>query len=103
MHTRNGMYIFLEEKIMRIYELPCLDRCKSFYNKAHVIERDDGSKELISYSTKVARIDANNKVYRLWDGYSMTTQRHINSFLNLFGHSELAGKAVWSNVPYCAA
>lgn len=32
---------------MITYELPCLDRCKSFYNKAHVIERDDGSKELI--------------------------------------------------------
>ena len=42
--------------------------------------------KLISYSTKVARIEVGQygrKLVRLWDGYSQTIMRHINKWLQL--------------------
>lgn len=66
------------------YELPCLDRRKSFYNKAKVRE-ENGNKELISYVTTVCSIDSNGGFHRLWDGYSATTMRHVNSFRMMNG------------------
>lgn len=78
---------------MREYELkPIYDR-KSFYGKATVIERDNGDIELRSYDTIVARI-RNGNFERLWDDYSATTMRHINSFLRTFG-IDGGGKAWW--------
>lgn len=65
------------------YELPCMDYHKSFYGKAHVIELANGTKYLESYETIVCKIE-NEKFYRLWSGYSATTQRHINSFSKMF-------------------
>ena len=39
---------------------------------------------LFSYSTKVAKLNLNDgKLVRLWDGYSQTTMRHINEWLQL--------------------
>lgn len=64
------------------YELTPTDSHKSFYGKATVIEKN-GVKTLISYSTLVAKIDKSGKIYRLWDGWSATTGRHIASFCGL--------------------
>ena len=75
------------------YELPCYDSRKSFYGKAHVLERD-GEKRLISYNTTVCKLDKNGRFVRLWGGYSATTMRHINSFL-MFTGTPGGGKNWW--------
>lgn len=68
----------------RVYDLNCYDSRKSFYGKAKVIERD-GEKLLQSYNTIVCKIDKDGNFVKLWDGYSYTTLRHINSFIQHFG------------------
>ena len=77
-----------------IFELECNDGRKSFYGKARVyFSKLHHECILISYNTAVMRYDMENqKVSRLWFGYSVTTQRHINAFLDLVGKSEFAGK-----------
>ena len=81
---------------MKIYDLPVMgyDRAKSFYGKAKVIEKDNGEKVLQSYNTEVCKISGNGEFVRLWDGYSVTTMRHVNSFLSFFGMSG-GGKSWW--------
>lgn len=80
---------------MKIYDLPVMDgRTKSFYGKAKVIEKDNGEKVLQSYNTEVCKIGSNGEFVRLWSGYSVTTMRHINSFLQLFDIAG-GGKAWW--------
>lgn len=69
---------------MRIFELPCLDSRKSFYGKAHVIEHDNGAKQLQSYNTIVAEIDTDGNYNRLWAGNTQTTNRHIKSFKKFY-------------------
>lgn len=81
---------------MRVFELKPIGGRKSFYGKAEVIEKDNGDIELKSYQTIVARI-RNGKFERLWSGYSATTMRHINDFLNTYGISG-GGKAWWVNL-----
>ena len=62
---------------------PEFDGRKSFYKKAHVIEREGGRVELQSYDTIVATIeDGKAKVHGF---YSPTTLRHIKEFLYQFG------------------
>lgn len=70
---------------MQIYELSArYDRRKSFYGKAHVIELDDGTKQLQSYNTIVCQVDNNGQYSRLWDGNTQTTNRHIREFQRQF-------------------
>lgn len=83
---------------MKQYELPCLDSRKSFYGKAHVIENEDGSKLLKSYSTIVCSIDASGTFRRHWGGESATTMRHVNSFLSLF-NMQGGGITWWREQP----
>lgn len=84
---------------MRIYELTPTgyDRAKSFYGKAKVIEKD-GETVLQSYDTEVCKINASGGFVRLWSGYSVTTMRHINSFIDMFG-IEGGGKKWWNALP----
>lgn len=84
---------------MRIYELVPIghDRAKSFYGKAKVIEKD-GETVLQSYDTEVCKINTNGEFVRLWSGYSVTTMRHINSFIGMFG-IEGGGKKWWDALP----
>lgn len=77
------------------YLIPNNNR-KSFYNKATVIEKDNGDIELKSYNTIVARI-SKGKFERLWNGYSQTTMNHINAFINLYGIFG-GGKAWWESL-----
>lgn len=81
---------------MKMFELPCFDGRKSFYGKAGVIESSNGSKYLRSYETIVASIDPHGKFRRHWRGQSMTTIRHINSFLEFYGVSG-GGLKWWNN------
>lgn len=69
---------------MNIYELAArYDSRKSFYGKAHVIELDNGIKQLMSYNTIVGEIK-NGKYCQLWEGKSQTTTRHIKEFIKQF-------------------
>lgn len=83
------------------YELsPVADSRKSFYGKATVVEWN-GEKVLVSYETPVCKIDAAGRFVRLWNGYSATTMRHVNSFNRLFGINQ-GGKAWWNKQPVMA-
>lgn len=84
---------------MRIYELipGGYDRAKSFYGKAKVIEKD-GETLLQSYDTTVCKIDKSGEFVRMWEGYSATTMRHINAFIEMFGISG-GGKKWWDALP----
>lgn len=81
----------------KIFDLPVCgnDRAKSFYGKAKVIEKDNGEKVLQSYNTEVCKIRSNGEFVRMWEGYSVTTMRHVNSFLSFFGISG-GGKEWWN-------
>ena len=85
---------------MKFYDLPVMghDRAKSFYGKAKVIEKDNGEKILQSYNTEVCKIGGNGEFVHLWGGYSVTTMRHVNSFLSFFGIPG-GGKAWWNMQP----
>lgn len=67
-----------------IFELKArYDSRKSFYGKAKVVEYDDGTLELISYGTTVARIDPNGAL-EILGFYSPTTLRHQKEFVKQF-------------------
>ena len=78
---------------MKIYDLIPTDGRKSFYGKAKVIEKD-GETLLQSYNTEVCKVTSSGQFVRLWSGYSATTMRHVNSFLDLVGIAG-GGKAWW--------
>lgn len=81
---------------MANFELKPTDNRKSFYGKAEVITKENGDIELKSYNTIVARI-RNGNFERLWAGYSATTMRHVNAFIDTFGVSG-GGKAWWTSL-----
>ena len=66
------------------YEVIPQNGRKSFYGKAIVTE-ENGIRTLTSYTTDVARIDTKGRFTRLWDGYSVTTMNHVNSFRIMCG------------------
>lgn len=69
---------------MYIYELSArYDSRKSFYGKAKVIDHENGTLELLSYSTIVSRCE-NGKVTHLGK-WSPTTTRHQREFEKQFG------------------
>lgn len=82
--------------VKKSFDLPVCgsDRAKSFYGKAKVIETDNGEMILQSYNTVVCKITSSGEFVRLWSSYSVTTMRHINSFLQLFDIAG-GGKAWW--------
>lgn len=71
------------------YELfPRYDAIASFYGKAHELEYDDGTVELKSYSTIVAKIIPHTDspdTAEVYGWYSNTTGRHIKEFLKQHG------------------
>lgn len=65
--------------------IPCSsDKAISFYGKAILIETDDEIK-LQSYNTIVCVFDKVNDRVKIEGYYSMTTGRHIRSFLEYLG------------------
>lgn len=68
---------------MKKYELIPNDGRKSFYGKAVVEVADDGSETLYSYGTPIIKKTAAGELVKLWDGWSATTERHINAFCSL--------------------
>ena len=78
-------------------ELRPTDGRKSFYGKAIVDVRENGDKVLYSYGTPIVRLTAKGKLEKIWYGYSATTMRHINSFLDTFGVRG-GGKKWWESL-----
>lgn len=67
--------------LREVFDLPCYDNRQSFYGKAKV-EEVGAARVLYSYDTPVCVYDTKKGTFtRLWDGYSATTMRHVNSFL----------------------
>lgn len=69
---------------------------KSFYGKARIIA-ENGVNTLISYATRVCKIDIDGNFVKLWDGYSATTMRHINAFRETYGLAPISKKQ-WENL-----
>lgn len=68
---------------MKIYELSPVDGRKSFYGKAKVIVEDNGTETLYSYDTPIIKREKDGTLIKLWNGYSVTTGRHIAAFCGL--------------------
>lgn len=92
-YVNDGFYGIQPE---RIFDLPCYDR-KSFYGKVKVIECKEG-RYLQSYNTLVCFLSYGGTFQKLWDGYSATTQRHINAFMRFVGCPSLGGKTWWTSL-----
>lgn len=69
---------------------------KAFYKKATLIQMGDII-YLQSYNTIVAAVK-DDKLLKLWDGYSETTSRHIYTFCHCFGVKSVSKKE-WENMP----
>lgn len=83
---------------MKVEKLVPNDNHKSFYGKACVYIRDDGTRVLRSYKTDVAAILPDGTFRRLWEGYSFTTMRHVNAFAAAYG-VDGGGKKWWDALP----
>lgn len=85
---------------MSKFYLNPIDGRKSFYCKAVV--KSVGNKVILqSYNTDVAEFDKDtHTLRRLWDGYSATSVRHINSFTHYCG-LDVGGKKWWTSLPVC--
>ena len=75
-----------EKKINKAFALD------GFNNRALVIPTENGYK-LKSYYTDVAEIVGGDFV-KTWDGYSVTTMKHINAFREYFGFDRMS-KREW--------
>ena len=71
---------------------------KSFYNKCEVVETESAY-HLKSYDTIVCSMSKDGEFIRIWNGYSVTTMRHINAFMRFLGHPKLGGKKWWESLP----
>ena len=70
---------------------------KKFYGKAKVKKLGDpDGVALVSYGTIVAFVQG-NRLYRTWQGWSMTTGRHIKAFGQLMGFGYII-KSDWDKV-----
>ena len=79
------------------FELKPTDGRKSFYGKA-VVRQTNGAATLYSYGTPVIRLNRDGRFSRLWAGYSATTMRHVNAFLDHYGADGMS-KAEWLALP----
>ena len=68
---------------MRIYELTATDGRKSFYGKAVVQIEENGTETLLSDGTPIIKRFVSGEMVKLWNGWSVTTGRHIKAFCGL--------------------
>lgn len=79
-----------KNRIVKSWEL------KASYRKAYVLEDEKGNLFLQSYDTIVCGI-INGIFKKFWDGYSRTTQTHINNFRNAH-NMETLYKKEWESL-----
>ena len=72
-----------EENKMKRYELITTDGRKSFYGKAIVEVEEDGTQTLYSYNTPIIKKLSSGELVKLWNGWTVTTGRHIVAFCGL--------------------
>ena len=77
-----------------LLELTPANGRKSFNHKAMIGRNRLGGYTLFSYGTPVAESDAEGRLRKLWDGYSLTTMTHVNSFCAWIGHPSMT-KSEW--------
>lgn len=53
---------------------------------------------IFDYGTPVLHVDNLGNFHRLWTGWSITTQRHINKALNTLGRNGIS-KSDWYDIP----
>lgn len=83
-----------------ISDLNPVDGRKSFYKKSE-LRLYDGGGVLWSYGTPVAAFDYEARIiYRLWNRYSATTARHLDSLCAFIGHAKIS-KREWCALPVC--
>lgn len=70
-----------------------VDGRKSFYNKAKMFE-ENNVYTCISYDTVVAKFNKSANHLQIFGWYSVTTARHINSFLAYHGFKQLSKKEI---------
>ena len=85
------------------YLMPCeRQNRKSFGCKAVVEVRDDGTRVLYSYTTKIAKITTGGLLVRLCDREakcsSQTTMRHLAAFCMSNGLPKISRKE-WNSMP----
>lgn len=80
---------------MRTYFLKATTQ-KSYYKKAYIFEDEaNGICELWSYNTHICDYNTKTgKFTKIWQGWSRTTNNHINDFRKLFDLSQL-NKRQW--------
>lgn len=99
-YNQNRVINGINENILNVLELTPTNNQKSFYGRAKVIETGNRI-YLLSYTTLICYWDRNtSKFGKLWDGYSVTTMKHINSFMDYLGFRKLGGKSWWNKLNY---
>jgi len=68
---------------MTTYELTPTNGRKSFYGKAIVLTDEAGNRTLLSYGTRIMRINADSSMVRIWNDWTTTTGNHVASFSGL--------------------
>ena len=68
---------------MKILDLKPLNGQKNFGGKAQII-MNGNTIQLRSFETIVAEYNTKEEIVNVFDWFSMTTAKHINSFLELF-------------------
>lgn len=77
----------INENAIGIFKLIPVDGRKSFNGRCKVIETQSKF-YLLSYTTIICYFDKNTRKFgKLWNDYSATTMRHINSFMQYLGFS----------------
>ena len=79
---------------MKILDLKPLNGQKSFGGKAQIIIMNGNIIQLISFETIVAEYNTKEDVINVFDWFSMTTAKHINSFLELYGFRNVSKKDI---------
>ena len=80
---------------MKILDLKPLNRQKSFGGKAQIIIIMNGNTiQLRSFETIVAEYNTKEDVINVFDWFSPTTAKHINSFLELYGFRNVSKKDI---------
>ena len=78
---------------MKILDLKPLNGQESFGGKAQVIINGNII-QLRSYETIVAEYNTQEEIINVFDWFSMTTTKHINSFLELYGFRNVSKKDI---------
>nr|DAT93741.1 MAG TPA: hypothetical protein [Caudoviricetes sp.] len=68
----------------KYYLMPTAEQSqKSFGYKAIVEVADDGTETLFSYNTKIVSKMPNGELVKHWNGWTMTTGKHIKAFCGM--------------------